>query len=121
MSQHDRETVHAGHAGAHAAALESQHPTPATYVRIAAVLGVITAIEVAVFYIGALRPVLAPILLVLSASKFVLVVGFYMHLRFDSKFYRNLFVFGLFVAASILLALLVINSYHAPVPGAGVV
>jgi cytochrome c oxidase subunit 4 len=106
---------------AHAAVLESQHPQPATYVRIAVVLAVITAVEVGVFYITSLRAVLAPILLVLSASKFFLVAAFYMHLRFDSRVYRYLFIFGLFVATSILLALVVINSYKAPVPGAGAV
>jgi len=107
-------------ASAQVVALERQHPGPATYVRIAVVLAVITAVEVLVYYADAFRPFLVPTLLLLSALKFSLVVAFYMHLRFDSKVFRTLFAFGLVVAATILVALLLINSYHGPVPGAGV-
>ena len=42
-----------------------------------------------------------PLLIVLSAAKFVLVVGWFMHLKFDLKRYRWLFYIGL-VAAPIL-------------------
>ena len=105
--------AHAGGPTAHAAALESSHPTPATYIRIAVILAAVTAVEVAVFYIEALRPFLAPILLTLSALKFGLVAAFYMHLRFDNRLYRYLFILGLFVATSILIALLAIHRYEA--------
>ena len=56
------------------------------------ILTVITAIEVAVFYVPALKPMLVPILLVLSAVKFALVAMFYMHLKFDHKLFSWLFV-----------------------------
>ena len=78
------------------------HPTPRDYWAIAAVLFVITAVEVAVFYIEALKSVEAPILIFLSGIKFVLVVGWFMHLRYDSPAYRRLFLIGL-VAAPLLL------------------
>lgn len=85
---------------------EGHHPGPAKYVKIAAILGAITAIEVAVFYIPSLAPVLTPVLLVLSAAKFTIVAMYYMHLKFDSRLYTGLFCAGLVVAGSIMLALL---------------
>jgi hypothetical protein len=49
---------------------------------------------------------LVPILLVLSATKFVLVVGFYMHLHFDHPLFTGVFGFGLAVGASVITALM---------------
>ena len=60
------------------------HPTPAEYVNIGLILGLITGIEVIVYYIDAIRGALVPILLILSAVKFTLVVMWFMHLRFDN-------------------------------------
>ena len=77
------------------------HPTPRDYWAIAGILFVITAVEVAVFYLEGLKSVEAPILIFLSAVKFVLVVGWFMHLKYDLKRYRGLFYIGL-VAAPIL-------------------
>jgi len=77
---------------------------------IGIVLAVITAVEVAVFYIPALEAVLVPVLLVLSAAKFVLVVMFFMHLRFDSLVLTGLFMAGVVLAAFMVTALIVL--YH---------
>lgn len=77
------------------------HPTPRDYWFIALVLGVITAAEIWVTYIEALDAVVAPLLLVMAAAKFVLVVGWFMHLRYEQPLYRNLFLIGL-VAAPLL-------------------
>lgn len=77
------------------------HPTPRDYWLIAFVLAIITGAEVAVTYISALDSVIAPLLIVMSVAKFVLVVGWFMHLRYEQKAYRNLFLIGL-VAAPIL-------------------
>ena len=85
---------------------EHDHASVKTYLVVAAVLGIITAVEVAIFYIDALRPVLVPLLLTLSAAKFTLVVSFFMHLKYDSKIFRGLFVGPLAVAVLIILALL---------------
>ncbi len=86
-------------------------PTPRTYWLIALFLGVITAIEVAVAYVDALDPVIAPILLTLSAIKFGAVVGWFMHLKFDRKLFRGFFLFGLIGAP--LLFLVVLATFHA--------
>lgn len=91
---------------------ERPHPGPATYVQVAVILAVITAIEVATFYVQGLGPVLIPLLLVLSATKFVLVVGFYMHLRFDSRLFTGFFVSGLLVASILVIAFILLFLGH---------
>ena len=88
-------------------ATEPAHATTGTYLRIAAILVMITLIEVGVFYVPAFQGVLVPVLLVLSAVKFALVVMFYMHLKFDNRFFAFLFggplLLGLAVVVSLLL------------------
>lgn len=108
MSEFAHESVsatHAAEAGAHA------HPTWRFYLTIGLILTVITAAEVAVFYIPVMRPVLVPILLVLSGGKFALVAMFYMHLRFDSRIFSAVFVFPLILAMLVVIALIVL--FHA--------
>ncbi len=61
------------------------HPDAAEYVKVGLILAVITAVEVAVYYVDALGGALLGILLVLSAVKFVMVALWFMHLRFDNK------------------------------------
>src|SRR5688572_9587185 len=80
------------------------HPGQAEYIRIAVILGVVTAVEVAIVYIQFLRPVLVPILLVLGAVKFALVVMFFMHLKFDNRLFTFLFTGPLIGMILILLA-----------------
>ena len=70
------------------------HASVGFYWMIAAILGVITGIEVAIFYIPAIGGALVPSLLLLSATKFLLVVMFFMHLKFDSKVFTGLFLAG---------------------------
>ncbi len=82
-------------------AIDRPHPTPRQYVFIALILFAITAAEVSVTYVDALDSARAPLLLVMSALKFFLVVAWYMHLRFDRPAYRNLFLVGL-IGAPIL-------------------
>ncbi|MFH1104068.1 MAG: cytochrome C oxidase subunit IV family protein [Actinomycetota bacterium] len=87
-------------------ALDRPHPKPLDYVRIALILFAITAAEVTVTYIDALDSARAPLLLVMSAVKFLLVVGWYMHLRYDRPAYRNLFLIGLILAPVLFGAVL---------------
>ena len=84
------------------------HPGAGTYVLIGLLLTIITAIEVAVFYIPAMHPYMVPVLLSLSALKFVLVVMFYMHLKFDSRLFASVFVSPLVLAVSIVIALVIL-------------
>jgi cytochrome c oxidase subunit 4 len=98
--------------------VEHPHPTAAVYLKVAAILAVITAIEVAVYYIlvGELGHLLPPALIALSALKFGLVAAFYMHLKFDHKLFTAFFVGGLLLAASVVLALITLFGVWTRVP-----
>ena len=87
------------------------HPGAITYIKVAAILAILTITEVAVYYIPALLPVITPILIVLSIGKFVLVVAFYMHLKFDSRLFTGIFAWGMFVAIAIVLAMIALYAY----------
>jgi cytochrome c oxidase subunit 4 len=95
---------------AHAHPQEHAHPTPGTYTKVAVTLVILTALEVAVYYVESVGRYLVPILLVLMAVKFALVAGYYMHLKQDSKLFSGLFVFPIIIAATIILALIALFS-----------
>jgi cytochrome c oxidase subunit IV len=84
------------------------HPGTMTYVTIGIVLAILTAMEVAVIYIPALDPVALPILLVLTAAKFALVVMFYMHLKMDHPLFTWVFVAPMVLAVFVVVALVVL-------------
>jgi cytochrome c oxidase subunit IV len=84
------------------------HASWKTYVFIGLVLGIITAVEVAIFYIEALAPVLIPILLVLSVAKFIIVVLFYMHLKFDHPIFGRVFWAPLFLAVLVVVGMIIL-------------
>ena len=85
---------------------EQAHASTGTYLRVAAILAVVTLIEVGVFYVPAFQGVLVPALLVLSAFKFALVVLFYMHLKLDSRLFAFLFSGPLLLALAVMIGLL---------------
>lgn len=82
------------------------HPTPARYTAIALILAAITIVEVVIVYLEFLRPVLVPLLAVLSITKFAMVAMFFMHLRFDDRLFSVLFVGGVLLATGVLVALM---------------
>ena|ERR671925_102297 len=84
------------------------HASWKTYVFIGLILGIITAAEVAIFYIEVLAPVLVPILLVLSLAKFVTVVLFYMHLKFDHPIFGRVFWAPLFLAVLVVVGMILL-------------
>jgi len=84
------------------------HPSNRFYVAIAVILAVLTAMELMVFYVEALAPMLLPILMVMMGVKVALVVMFFMHLKFDNKLLTGVFSWGLFIATSIILALMAV-------------
>jgi cytochrome c oxidase subunit 4 len=90
------------------------HPSPATYVAIGVILTIVTVVEVGVFYVPAFRRVLAPLLLLLSAGKFALVVMFYMHLKFDKPLFRMVFALPLMLAAAMIISLLLLEGGGPP-------
>ncbi len=87
---------------------QQQHPTTATYLIIAAILTMITLVEVGVFNVPALQGVMAPILLLLSGAKFILVVMFYMHLKHDHTLFAAIFTIPLLIAIGVATALMLL-------------
>jgi cytochrome c oxidase subunit 4 len=89
----------------------AKHASVGTYLVVAVVLAVVTLTEVGIVYVESARSFLVPILLLLSAAKFLLVAGFYMHLRFDSPVFRRLF--GVGIAGSIAIYAAVLAMFAA--------
>ena len=81
------------------------HASTATYLKVAAILCVVTALEFTVIYMRQMAPILVPLLLVMSAAKFALVALFFMHLRYDSRVLTLLFVAPLVLATGLIVAL----------------
>ncbi len=82
------------------------YPEPSTYIKLAVFLAIFTIIEVATYYIDAPVLLITLVLIFLMAVKFVLVVGYYMHLKFDSRLLTFVFAAGLMVAVSIMLVMI---------------
>ena len=102
-----------GHGGAHAGNAahghaDGHHPTAKTYVIVGIILTLITAVEVSAYYIPAWEgsAVYVPSMLLLSAVKFVTVVMFYMHLKYDARLFRFLFTGPFLIAFGTLFALM---------------
>ena len=95
-------------AHAHAHPAEHAHPTWSTYWKVALILTIITVVEVWAYYIPALvaSSAFVPALLLMSAVKFVIVVMFYMHLKYDHKLFRALFTGPLLIAVATIIALM---------------
>ncbi|HEX9711789.1 MAG TPA: cytochrome C oxidase subunit IV family protein [Actinomycetota bacterium] len=92
---------------------EKAHPGERTYVKVALVLGVITAAEIAVSYIDVNKWVLILSLIVLSAVKFILVVQWFMHLKFDHPTLRKPFIAGMVTALTVYTIVLANLVYHS--------
>lgn len=82
-------------------------PSAAEYVNIGLVLAAITGLEVGVYYVTALGNILVPVLIALAASKFILVVLFFMHLKFDNRLFSTMFTAGLVLAFAVFTVVLV--------------
>ena len=81
------------------------------YVKVAAVLVALTAIEIYATYADYLGHFFLPLMLCLMATKFVLVVLFFMHLRWDSKLFGRLFWSGAFLAIAVYVGALATFQY----------
>ncbi|HEX6330233.1 MAG TPA: cytochrome C oxidase subunit IV family protein [Actinomycetota bacterium] len=88
----------------------ARHPSTREYVRIAIVLAVVTAAEVAIYYIDWIHEngLLIPLLFLFSLIKFSLVVMWFMHLKFDSRTYSRFFLMGLAGAITLYLIVLLL-------------
>ena len=77
-----------------------RHPSDFQYIKIALVLGAITAVEVLTYFLD-FGKILIPSLLFMMVVKFWLVANWFMHLRFDKPIFSKLFVAGLVLAVGV--------------------
>ena len=91
-------------------------PQTFTYLVIAGLLTLLTGMEVMVSYSRALQPILVPVLVILAAAKFALIVMFYMHLKFDSWMYSYIFLFQLLIAGAVVLSLVLLFMVFRQLP-----
>ena len=87
--------------------------TDKQYILIALVLAVITAMEVTISYVH-IGPVFLPVLLILMALKFLAVVSYFMHLKFDNKIFSFMFYAGLVLAVGVYCAALSTFHFFSP-------
>ncbi|HEY1763447.1 MAG TPA: cytochrome C oxidase subunit IV family protein [Opitutaceae bacterium] len=86
------------------------------FVQIAMLLAVITGLELVTVYLPFIRWFLFTVLVVLSTVKFMFVIFYFMHLRWDRLFCTILFFIGLVLAASTMWALLKLFGSDASKP-----
>jgi cytochrome c oxidase subunit 4 len=82
------------------------HPGPREYIKVAVVLAIATALEVGLYYMDLPHGLLISLLLFFAVIKFSLVALWFMHLRFDSRIFRRLFVTGIILAISVYMVVL---------------
>ena len=76
------------------------------YIAIAMILAVITGVEVVLVYLPIAKWFVVTTLVLLSAIKFLFVIFFFMHLRWDKVFCTILFFIGLVLAGGTMWAFL---------------
>ena len=102
-AEHDRQQIVASDTAPH----EAHHPSDADYIRIAIILAIVTAIEVALYYWSLPGVNLNNAALgVLALIKFVMVAAYFMHLKFDHRILRRLFITGVLLAFAVYIAYL---------------
>ena len=74
--------------------------TDKQYILIAFILAVITAAEVTLSYVD-VGPIFLPALLIMMVAKFIIVVSYFMHLKFDNKIFSFMFYMGLLLAVGV--------------------
>ena len=88
---------------------EHAHPSDWQYIKIALLLAVLTALEVFTYFESVHNlsdAALYVLLTVLMVLKFVYVVAWFMHLKFDSMIFRRVFQVGIVMALAVYLIML---------------
>jgi cytochrome c oxidase subunit IV len=88
------------------------HPSDKKYWQVGLALGVITLLEVSTYFIAdppydhELSYLLIGSLIVMMVLKFVVIGAYFMHLKFDNRLFRNVFVSGMILAIGVYIAML---------------
>jgi cytochrome c oxidase subunit IV len=93
---------------------ERQHPEVREYVQIAIALCAVIVLELVVYYVLAPRALVIPLLGIFAAIKFFIIGAWFMHLRFDSRLFRRLFIAGLALAVSVFFLTLLMFLLATP-------
>ncbi len=103
MSSSHHAPAHAGHHSDHHE--EHAHAGPKLYWIFAVVLCLITLGEWAIFQykseLGVSDGLMVTVLVIASIVKFIMVCGWYMHLRYDNKILTWIFVFSAFLSMGV--------------------
>ena len=86
------------------------------YVQIAMLLAVITGVEIVGIYLPFAKWLIITALIVLSVVKFMYVIFYFMHLRWDKPFCTIMFFIGLVLASGTTWALLALFMTKAAFP-----
>jgi cytochrome c oxidase subunit 4 len=86
------------------------------FVQIAMILAVITGVEIVLIYLPLAKWLIVTSLVALSLVKFLMVIFWFMHLKFDKAFCTILFFIGLVLAGGTVAALMMLFSARDSVP-----
>ena len=86
------------------------------FVQIAMILAIITGLELLIIFLPFPKPLLIGGLVLLSAVKFLFVIFFFMHLRWDKLLLTGVFFIGLVLGGGTLWALVSLFGATASVP-----
>jgi len=89
------------------------HPSDWAYVKVALVLAVLTALEVAFESTVDNHSFLIWSLMIMMVVKFWIVAAYFMHLKYDSKMFTQLFVAGIVLACGVYIAMLAAFQFWA--------
>lgn len=90
------------------------HPTEAKYVKVALILAVLTGVEIVLSYTKFPEAATNVALIILAAVKFVMVAAYFMHLKFDNKLLRRLFITGFVLASFVYVGYLLTLGVFLP-------
>lgn len=93
---------------------DSHGLTDRGYIKIAIILAVITAAEVYASYAPWLGAAFIPLLLFMMAAKFIMVVLYFMHLKFDNRLFSIMFYMGLVLAVGVYVVTLLTFRFFNP-------
>lgn len=109
--------VDAGYTAATDDAHHQHHPSDAQYWKVGLALGIITALEVGTYFIAdppydhELAPLLIGSLIFMMVLKFVVIGAYFMHLKFDNRLFRNVFISGIVLAVGVYIVLLTVFEF----------
>ncbi|MFN0092948.1 MAG: cytochrome C oxidase subunit IV family protein [Acidimicrobiales bacterium] len=108
----------AEHGHAHGEADSHPQHSDWLYIKIALILGVITAVETATYFKSALpifenTAFVIVSLLIMASVKFGLVAAYFMHLKFDHPMLRRIFISGLGLAGLVYFVFLMAFEFFA--------